>query len=305
MMYFYMTYIVLSGFLLLLISNKNFKEWLLKMMIVTFLPVIGWTLPIVIANKFIKNKGELFGSYISQQDEDISLEILAIQEKIDKERELDIVPIEDALVVSNYSTRRKVMIDVLKEDTLQYMDILKTAVLNEDTETSHYAVTAVMEIKRKLSISMQELSVKFDQDKEDAHLSLAYALVLKAYMKSGFLDEQTIKKYKYIYIHVLSQLIRNGNENEETFKEKIETEMEMNEYSAAETTCYEYLRKYSNSEDPYICLLKLYYTTKSTIKMQGTLDELKKSTIKLSNRALTIVRYWSEGMGHERQRELL
>ncbi|WP_144511971.1 hypothetical protein [Bacillus sp. FJAT-22090] len=305
MIYFYLMYIVLSGIVLLFISNKSRKEWLLKMTIVTFLPVIGWALPIVTANKFIKNKGELFGSYISQQDEDISLEILAIQEKIDKEKELDIVPIEDALVVSNYSNRRKVMIDVLKEDTLQYMDVLKTAVLNEDTETSHYAVTAVMEIKRKLSISMQELSVKFDQQSDDVHVGYAYAQVLKEYMGSGFLDKQTIRKYKYTYIHVLSQLIRNGNVDEETFQEKIKTEMEMNEYSAAEATCNEYLKKYPNSENPYVSLLKLYYTTKSTIKMQGILDELKKSTIKLSNRALTIVRYWSEGTEHESRRELL
>ena len=61
------------------------------------------------------------------------------------------------------------MIDVLKEDTMQYMEVIKTAVLNEDTETSHYAVSAVMEIKRKLSISLQQLSVKFDQNKRDTH----------------------------------------------------------------------------------------------------------------------------------------
>ncbi|MFJ8065531.1 hypothetical protein ACIQYS_12940 [Psychrobacillus sp. NPDC096426] len=299
MIYVFMLYIILSAIILLFISERNLKEWLFKMTIVSFLPIIGWFLPIVWLKKFIKNRGELFGAYINKQDEDISLELLAIQEKVEKEKELNIVPIEDALVMSDFSTRRKVMIDVLKEDAMQYMEVIKKAVLNEDTETSHYAVTAVMEVKRKLSISLQELSVKFDQNKKDNHLARAYAHVLKEYMRSGFLDDQTLRKYKYIYIQVLHQLIRTDDGDEETFEEKIKTEVEMKEYLHAENTCLEYLQQYPHSENPYIYLMKLYYTTKSTIKLQNILDELKKSTITLSNRALTIVRYWSGGTKYE------
>lgn len=299
MIYIYMLYIILSAILLLFLSERNLKEWLLKMTIVTFLPIFGWFLPVIWLKKFIENRGDLFEAYINKQDEDILLEVLTIQEKVEKDKELNIVPIEDALVVSDLTTRRKVMIDVLKEDTMQYMDVIKTAVLNEDTETSHYAVTAVMEIKRKLSISLQKLSVKFNQNKSDTHLSQAYAQVLNEYMKSGFLDNQTLRKYKFIYIQVLSQIIRNGEGVEETFEEKINTEIELKEYLDAEATCLEYLRQYPDSENPYICLLKLYYTTKSTMKMQSILDGLIKSNITFSNRALTIVRYWSGGSDHE------
>ena len=303
-MYIYMLYIILSAIILLLISTRHYKEWLPKMIVVSFLPVIGWFLPVIWPKKLIENKGEYFGSYIIKQNEDISLELLATQEKVEKDKELNIVPIEDALVVSDYSTRRKVMIDVLKEDTLQYLDVIKIAVLNEDTETSHYAVTAVMEIKRKLSISLQELSVKFDQNNNDTHLARAYAQVLKEYMRSGFLDELTIKKYKYTYIQVLEQLIQQDEATEDTFQEKLTAELEAKEYFAAEETGLTYLQKFPNSEESYLYLLKLYYTTKSTIKMQKVLDELKKSTIQLSNRALTIVRYWSGGTEDNAQREL-
>lgn len=304
MMYIYILYIILSALILYMISTKNVKEWSLKLMIVSFLPIIGWFLPIIWPQKLIKNKGELFGKYMSEQNEDISLELLAAHEKIEKEKELNIVPIEDALVVSDYTTRRKIMIDVLKEDTLQYMDVIKTAVLNEDTETSHYAVTAIMEIKRKLTISLQELSVQFDQNPTNSHVSQAYADVLKEYMRSGFLDEQTLRKYKYTYIQVLGQILQNGGRHEQAFEEKLKVEMELKEYLAAEATCSQYLKEYPNSESPYLSLLELYYTTKSTIKMQNILDDLKKSTIKLSNQALTIVRYWSEGTEFDGKKEL-
>lgn len=304
MLYMYLIYILLSA-IILFSTNKSRKEWLLKMIIVSFLPIVGWFLPVILPKGLLKNRGDQFGHYISKQDEDIPLELLAIQEKVNKEKELNIVPIEDALVVSDYATRRKMMIDVLKEDTLQYMDVIKTAVLNEDTETSHYAVSAVVEIKRKLAIRLQELSVKFEQNNRDAHLARSYAKVLKEYMRSGFLDNQTVKKYKYMYIQVLHQLILNKDNDEKVWQEKLKTEIELKEYAAAEATCLQYLEKYPHSENPYICLLKLYYTTKSTIKMQSILEELKRSTIKLSNQALTIVRYWSGGNAYESHKEFL
>lgn len=295
MIYIYILYVILSAVILVLISNRNYKEWLLKMLIVSFMPIIGWFLPIIWPKKMIQNKGETLEDYLHQQNEDISIEILDTKENIEKEKELNIIPIEEALVVSDFSTRRKVMLDVLKKDTLQYMDVIKTAVLNEDTETSHFAVTAVLEEKRKISYSLQTFSVEFEKYPQDINVAKAYAQVLKEYMRSGFLDEQTLKKNKYLYIQVLQRLLDNGLEDQHTFEGKIKAEMEIHEYSAAETTALQYLQKYPESEDPYICLLNFYYTTKSKSKIQHTLDELMNSQIKFSNRALTIVRYWTGG----------
>lgn len=253
----------------------------------------------------MENRGDVFSEYMANQTGEIFLEIAETGEGIDKRKELDIVPIEDALLVSDHSSRRKIMIDVLKLDTLQNMEVIKTAVLNEDAETSHYAVTAVMEVKRKLSIAMQELSVRYDQDKEDPSVVSVYAQVLKEYLKSGFLDEHTIRKYKYTYIQVLQQLILLQEENKETFEEKFKTELELKEYLQAENTCMDYFRRFPHAEEPYLSLMKLYFTTKSPIQMQSVLDKLIKSPIKLSNRGLVIVRYLSGGKKHESIQQLL
>ncbi|WP_342567581.1 hypothetical protein MKY09_03445 [Psychrobacillus sp. FSL K6-4046] len=305
MMYVYVIYLILSAIILFFITQRNVKEWILKIIVVSFLPVIGWLLPIQWPKRAIVNKGDELDSYINQMNEDIALEILLSQEKIDKEKELNIVPIEDALVISNYTARRKAMINVLKENPLEYMEVIKTAVLNEDPETSHYAVTAVMEVKRKLSIAIMELSDAYHSNKQDVANAISYTNAIKSYMNSGFLDEQTLKKYKYLYIEVLEQLILHNVSEEHIYKEKFRAEVEMKEYLAAETTCKQYQKKFPASEEPYICFIELFYTTKSSIKLQETLNRLKNSTIQFSNRGLTIVRYWSEGFEHEANRELL
>lgn len=294
MIYIYLLYVVISAIILAFISNKNMKEWLFKTVVIIFLPIIGWLLPIIWPKKVIRNKGESLEDYLKQQNEDIAIELMATKEIIEREKELDIIPIEEALVVSEYTTRRKVMLDVLKKDAIQYMDVIKMAILNDDTETSHFAVTAVLEVKRKLTLALQTFSVEFEKKPNDTYIASSYAQVLKEYMKSGFLDQQTLKKYKYTYIQVLGQLIDNGSGDTSIFEEKMKVEIELQEFTVAEKTGLMYLEEFPNLENPYICLLNYYFTTKSKKKMQLVIDELMNSSVQFSNRALTIVRYWRE-----------
>lgn len=295
MIYIYLLYVVLSAVILSFTSNENAKKWILKFVLVSFIPMIGWLLPIDWSKKVIKNKGDYFNDYMKKQNEDISINLLTTKEKIEREKELNIIPIEEALVISEYATRRKMMLDLLKKNAMQYIDVIKMAVLNDDTETSHFAVAGLMEVKRKLSLSLQTFSVEFEKNPKDLTIAKNYAQVLKEYMKSGFLDGQTLQKYKYTYIQVLEKIIENGGGEPHTFKEKIKVEMELYEYTNAEKTGLQFLHEYSNIEDPYICMLNLYFITKSKSKMQEILDELRNSTIKFSNRTLTIVRYWTGG----------
>lgn len=295
----YIIYVAISAILLFFLTKGNLKEWSLKVLIVGLVPIFGWFFPVIWPKKLIKNYGQEFSDYINKQDHDIKVELLDSRERVELEKELNVIPLEEALVVSDYSTRRKMMIDVLKEDVLQYIDVIKTAVVNEDTETSHYAVTAVLEVKRKLLISLQELSVKFEQDNKDLHTAQVYAEVIREYIRSGFIDMQTVRKYRYTYLQVLEQIILHHDASEHIFEEKIETEMLLQEYTKAEKTAQQYLKRYSNYEKPYLVLIKLYYETKSINKMLDTIQNLKQSTIKLSNQAKSIVNYWSGGLQNE------
>lgn len=291
----YGLYILVSALLLFIIHRKSVREFMLRLVIAALLPVIGWLLPVFWPRRWFKHAGEKLDDYIVKQQEEMSVNTMGIHKKMEIEKELNIISIEDALIVSEHSARRKVMIDVLKQDSMNYLEVLQTAVSNEDTETSHYAVSAIMEAKRKLSLSIQELSVRYEQNKTDEHLLRAYADVLKGFMRSGFLDDRTALKYKYTYVAVLEQLISHSEEVESAFKEKLNTEMELGQFIACEETCQRYIEKYPHSEEAYLCLVQLYFMTKSVDKLQNTIETLKKSPLRLSNRALTMVRFWSEG----------
>jgi len=304
MIYVYGGYIILSGLILFLMVRKSPYEWLLKMIMVASLPVIGWILPVMCPKKLIANHPEWLGEYMDKQDGIIFATDFETHEKLEKAKELNVIPIEDALLISDQSSRRKVVIDVLKEDSLQYLEILQTAVQNEDQETSYYAVSGIMEVKRKLSLSLQELSVKYGQNQTDPYIRNAYAEVLKDYLRSGFLDNRTLRKYKYTYIRLLAEAIAQEDDVRHALQEKFDTELEIEEYMEAEKTSILYLIKYPLHEEGYLNLIKLYFATASYENLQKTIKILKRSSIFLSNRALTIIRYWSEGIEHEKESKI-
>lgn len=291
----FIVYILLSAVLIKLIYRDSSREWLLKWLIVSALPVVGWLFPIFWPKHWVQAKSdEMDVELFADQDHPTVLQT-GIHSMVEVEKELNVVSIEEALIVSEYAARRTVMINVLKQDSMNYMDILQKAVSNEDTETSHYAVSAVMELKRKLTLSLEELSLSYESNKEDAEILRAYADVLNSYMKSGFIDGRTLRKYKYTYIAVLKQLIEVVPADDSAYIEKVEAELEVGDLIEAEKTALLYLERSPQSEDAYLCLLKVYYDMKSYRKMQEMLNMLKRSPLSLSNRALTLVRFWSEG----------
>jgi len=123
---------IISAIILGFMAKKSVKEWFLKIIIVSFVPIIGWFFPIIWSKMLIPNKGETLDSYLKKQNDNIEIELLAKEETIEREKELNIIPIEEALVISDFTTRRKVMLDVLKKDAMQYIDVIKMAVLNDD-----------------------------------------------------------------------------------------------------------------------------------------------------------------------------
>ncbi len=295
MIILFVLYIIISAAVIFFISKGNWREWLFKMTIVTFLPIVGWFFPSIWPKTFIHNKGSQFEGYMNKQTEDIQIQMLESQEKIERDRELNVLSVEEALIISDYTTRRRVMIDVIKQDALQYLDVLKKAVTNEDTETSHYAVTAIIEIKRELSVLLQQLSVQFSKNPDDKQVALTYGSVIKEYLRSGFLDEQSTKQYRMTYSQILQQLIINDQADEDVYAEKVMVELELKDIQAAEQSARLFKEQYPLCEKAYISLMTVYYEMRAFEKLAQELRNLKSTPITLSNTALTTVRFWSTG----------
>lgn len=301
---YYGLYLIVSAAALALLNRKDRQLLMIKLLIVASIPVLGWLLPTIWIQKPRPHSEQQFADYVEQQEQEHTIRRIGVFHGVEKQRELDVVPIEDALVASQHQDRRQALIEVLKQDTINYIEVLQRAVNNEDTETSHYAVSAIMEFKRKLLIALQDLEVRYEQDQNHAETAKAYIEVLAAYVNSGFLDERTKRKYQYTYLSVLTNYLERHEKEEQLLAAKLETEIELGIYAEAEQTALQYVEYFPLSEQAYMALLKYYFIVRSRRKLGQTLNRLKNSPIRLSNAGLTAVRFWSKGEADEQQSQV-
>lgn len=78
------------------------------------------------------------------------------QERPYLEEELNVVPIEDAMVISNNTEKRTLLLNQLKKDMLNSYRSLLVAENDEDSESAHYVAAAKMEVYRSYASTKME-----------------------------------------------------------------------------------------------------------------------------------------------------
>lgn len=229
-----------------------------------------------------------------EEDIEIEKEIILFTDRVNKERDTNVVPLEETLLINDTKTKRQQLLHALKKDTIDYIDMLSMAVKDEDVETSHYAASAISEIKRNLDLKLQALSVQYEDNKKDKQVQEDYIKVLENYLNTNLLDSFEEKKLLNIYMDVLNNLI-NELPSESNYNKIIDALFKLRDMSKAEKYCTEYLLKY-NSEEAYLAKLKFYYLIKDKNKFNDLFNELLSSSVNLSNKGLNIIRFWLESV---------
>lgn len=266
----------------------NKQERFCNFMMAIAFPVGGYIIVLILylsrnkAAKEIDDEPEIENAHILFTD------------RFNREKDTNIIPLEETLLINNTKIKRQQLIDALKKDASKYIDMLKIALRDEDVETSHYAASAIAEIKRNLDLKLQAFSVEYEKSKLNTKLLKQYADVLEEYLNSGLLDEFNKKKTIFTYIKVLENLIENQEEMEVYYYKLINALFDSREIEKAEKYCKVFLENYEN-EDAYLVNLKYYYLIKDKKSFDKVFKKLLKSPIRISNKGLNIIRFWLEG----------
>lgn len=217
---------------------------------------------------------------------------------IDITKEMNVIPLEEALVVNDHRTRRRIVLDALKDDSIDMVPLLNKATQNDDTETSHYAVAAILELKRNMLSELQKISVAYENSPADTGTLKDASAVLKHYLGSGLMDRRMERTYRRMQADVLGSLIEIDACSEQQFEDKVECELILERFDKARASSAAFLEKFPESEAAYYMQLKLWYRIRSAARFTATLEALKRSPIKVSQRTLQLIRYWNMGAHH-------
>lgn len=263
-----------------------------KMAITAFIPVFGLVIPYLgIVVRKTDGEGDL-ADVFDHSSEDIRNDI-RYEKVIEMDKEVNYVPVEEALILNNSTVKRKLIMDTAKEDAYEYISFLKLAMADHDMETSHYAASIVMEVSRNLQEVIQKASVQYEKEKTDLdHLEI-YSDIVGKYFRSGLLDEKNSKRYGATYSRLLGELIMNGRFTEKIFREKIETDIEIGEWNTLYEWIEKYREKYPESEHPYLLSMRYFYISNNKRGIDRVLVDLDRTHVNFSREGHEIVKFWS------------
>ncbi|EKN69247.1 hypothetical protein BABA_11051 [Neobacillus bataviensis LMG 21833] len=289
---FILLYYVFSAVYSFSLLRRKKENGLIKVLLINFLPVAGVVLTLYLfkpVKSSASHQAVETGGALSPIDLE---ETASVYHSIDIESEINLVPIQDALLLNENRVKRKLLIHSLKENSIQNPMVLEKALQSDDSETSHYAATAIMEMKRKLMNSIQELAAQLEENPEDAQILMSYEEVINRYLRSGFLDEGTYKQYQYLHSEILEKILLSGQSQKQHYIDKINCDLALKEYETAKYHSEKFINEYPYEEKAYILAMKLHYNLRNSGQLQSILTTLRKQPVRLSADGLRVIRFW-------------
>ncbi|MBM3707006.1 MAG: hypothetical protein FJW69_01485 [Actinobacteria bacterium] len=269
----------------------GFQDGIYKLVVIFFLPVFGILFFIIsgVLSKSVKRQEKPVRDYLKYIHDRSHI---YHEEAIDFESEINTVPLKDTLEFKDSNTKRSYLIYILKKDFSGYIKGLKQAVKSSDSETSHYAAAALLEIKKQFELLIQSSSDKYNEDKNNLKYMLDYIDVLKKYLKSAVADRVDYFDYLGKYSDALEKMLLKHNADEIYWVDRISADIELGDYENAFDFCRMFRKQFPNSEKPYLSLMKLFYTVKDYRIFKKILDELMLRKIGLTEQGEKIINFW-------------
>ncbi len=294
----YALYVVVCAALLALIHRRDRARRAVRFVFAAALPVVGFWLarfrPPEKAGRHAEHalpEDEFLTADLKAPDDEIRLHL----DRAENARAKDAVPLEEALLVADVPVRRRMLLSLLGRDAPTDSELLGLAVRNDDTETSHYAVSVILERKRKWTLALQELSARYAKTPHDPDVLRAYAEALQEYMASGFLDAASLRETRQTLAEVLERLVGTDPDARRYFADLVDVQLALQRLDRAGEAAEEFVRRYPETEAAYLALLKVGYARWSQEAIRTALKRLADAPVRLSGEALAMVRFWRGG----------
>lgn len=262
------------------------KNRLAEAVFVLCLPIVGFPLSLLLFRTSVRISGPA-----AERDEPSPLRNVH-PEPVNFESAANVIPIRDALILNDNRTKRKLLLDSLRGTSPLGRDILKQALGNEDSETSHYAATAIMETNRKILNDLRALGAEAAARPHDLPLLKRYAGVLKAFLESGLPGPKQRMRWLDIYSDVLGRITAAEPESKTHAADKIECDLMRGDFPSAGQGCRELMDRYPEDELPYLMYMKFHYARGETDRIAAYALAALRNRVRLTAEGRDRIYFW-------------
>lgn len=226
-----------------------------------------------------------------------------------EEDERELLPIQEALLVSTPEELRSLMLTVLKRDDLIYLRTVALAVRSEDSETAHYAGSllskAVNAFRGNIQAEKKELSdaERDEQENTAEQHDLAVRLVkdmnflLQQHLLSQI--EQELMTKDLVHAGELAWQAEQEQNREKAFSLALGASeysgismrlIDIQAYEDADLWCKRAMEACPDEAESYKCLLRLKYQTGDVQGFLDTIARLMETRIRIDQELMDLIR---------------
>ncbi len=204
-----------------------------------------------------------------------------------------IVPIEEALIINSPRERREIIMDVLNDNPKEYVEFLKKAGNNDDSEVVHYAVTAMVEISKENDHRLQKLGMEYSKNPDDLDCLTRYSNFLWEVLSQDLLSGQVEILNRNLYSELISKKL-SISENLEDYMRYFENEFVLGNYTKAGEIIKKADCLYSDCEE--LIPLKLKYHSKlgQGDKIKELINDIQNKKMFVSRRVKEAIAFWKD-----------
>ena len=146
------------------IQYDNRRAFFIRFIVMVLCPVVG---PAFFLCSYLIYK-TVFRQAVDLEDVIFSKERVRTHFMADEEQERNVVPIEEALAISDRDSLRTLIMNVVRGDVTDSLGSLALALDSEDTETSHYAASVLRDVLNDFRQHAQKLYRQMQKDGREA-----------------------------------------------------------------------------------------------------------------------------------------
>ena len=233
---------------------------------------------------------------VDMADVSFSRERVKIYTSADIERDINIAPMQETLVVSDIRRRRKMLLDVLKKDIRRSLGAIAIALNNPDSETSHYAASVIMDVLSEFRGNVQNMHGKLKEDPENFELGSLMLKYINEVLRQNILSGDEKRSYTYMEDEIGDLMYRYHKERIEglQYRRLIEDLVNIEEFSVAEKWARRAMKNRDYQLDTYIGCLKYYFAYDDRDAFLKCMDRLKQSGIVVNREMMEMIRLFQE-----------
>lgn len=218
-----------------------------------------------------------------------------VLEHPDVESEMNLVPMEEAILIDDKENLRQLLLTVLRGDVSKSINTVTKALNSSDSEASHYAASAIMDITNEFQTTLQKFHAQLEATPNDKEVNCLFIEYLIKMLNTNFLSDMELKTY----IYTLSQTFQNVYDFDKSiltalyYSNLVSLLTRIGDYEAAQLWVTRLLEQHPDEIETYRCVLRYYYLTQNKEQFFFYMNQLKHSEISIDKDLLELIRIYN------------